>query len=132
MTEYVEDPEWVKQIQNLTCPYGEHDLIKPHQSKRQCTNPFCGFEVHGDPKLTAYKIKPEKIEPTNESKCPECGFEVKYEVDRRETVCQSPVCGLVVKGSGHYCGGVKVDYPYGHHYENEIKDDNNQVIYSIL
>lgn len=138
MTEYVEDTEWLDQIKKQTCPYCEFSLIKPYSNMKKCTK--CDFELYGNPENLAYKIKEPPVEPLKENECPECAEKKKhnesiistnlfYEKKERETVCLE--CGLVVKGSQHYTGLTKIDYPLGHHYENEITDENGQIIKRI-
>lgn len=128
MTRYVEDPEWLNQINKLTCPYCEYSLHKPHQNKRSCQR--CDFELYGDPRAAAYKIIESQIKPLNEDHCPECESKnLFFEKKERETVCQD--CGLVVKGSQHYTGYERIRYPFGHHYETELRDGNDQIIVRI-
>ena len=122
--EYVEDVEWKNYLKNNQCPYCENQLTKHRKGKHTCNR--CKLTLLGDPFLLSFKIKEVKIEPIKEDHCPECKSpDLHLEEEERETVCLS--CGLVVKGSQHYTGYTMIKYPFGHHYERELKDGNNQI-----
>lgn len=112
--EFFWNKEFIKKVNQNTCPYCDEPLIVMGKTKK-CE---CLFYLLGAVETLAYSIREisKKAPIINDNIYPECGgTNSKYDSKHDETYCVS--CGLTLEGPPAYSSYIPIFYPRGHTFD---------------